>query len=89
MPRAQAIGRCHDRFHLCVSRRLISVQTWRHEPSSPSACEANTTSMLNQNLTNTAATQTCTQAPSKLSPGNNRSFFDAADSAVEEVGKRK
>ncbi|MDF5956321.1 N-6 DNA methylase [Pseudomonas aeruginosa] len=49
----------------CVSRRLISVQTWRHEPSSPSAREANTTSMLDQNLTNTAATQTCTQAPSK------------------------
>ncbi|MNO85809.1 hypothetical protein D3C76_771880 [compost metagenome] len=86
MLRAQ---RCHDHFHLCVSRRLISIQTWPHEPSSPSACEANTTSMIDQNLTNTAAIQTCTQTPSELSLGNNRSFFGAADGAVEEVGERK
>lgn len=86
MLRAQ---RCHDRFHLCASRRLISVQTWPHEPSSPSACETNTTRMFDRNLTNTAAIQTCTQTPPELSLGNNRSFFGAADGAVEEVGERK
>lgn len=80
--------RCRNHFHLCVFRRLISVQTWPHEPSSPSACKANTRAW-SITLPIQPRLKICSQSPSKLSLGNSRGFSAATDGAVEEVGKRK